>query len=99
MFIKCIGQSRLRWTLIPGATKGWNPDSFQSISRALEFAMASKRMKFSWLAQGTRIPIDELKAAVRSKFELSSDEIRKIELYLGVQLRSDVVSKVKRSPP
>lgn len=99
MFAKLAGQTRHRWSLIPAAAKGWNPEKLGSVSKALEFAVASKRTKFSWLAQGTRIPIDRLKAAIRSKLELSEDEIQKIELYLGVNLRKELVDRVKRAPP
>ena len=99
MFSTLIGKTRQRWSLIPAATKGWNPSKFASVSHALEFAVASKRMKFSWLAEGTRIPIDRLKAAIRSKLELSAEETRKMELYLGVNLRKEIVDRVRRAPP
>ena len=85
-----IGQVRQRWSLIPAATKGWNPSSFKSVGHALEFAMASKRMKMSWLAQGTRIPIDKLKSVIRKSVELSPEEISKLELYIGVPLKSRI---------
>ncbi len=81
------GQVRHRWSLIPAASKGWNPNQFPSFGQALEFAMASKRMKMSWLAQGTRIPIDKLKAAIRKGLDLTAEEISKVELYVGVPLR------------
>lgn len=61
--------------------------------------MASKRMKFSWLAQATRIPIDKLKASVRSGLELTTEEVAKIEHYLGVPIRKRVYSRAHRSPP
>ena len=93
------GVTLLRWSLIPGATKGWNPASFRSVSRAMEFAMASKRMKFAWLAQATRIPIDRLKSAVRTNTELSDDEVRKVEMYLGVPVKPRKVNSVRSSPP
>ncbi len=80
------GQLRLRWSLMPAATKGWNPNHFPSVGRALEFAMASKRMKMSWLAQGTRIPIEKLKAVIKKGSDLTSEEIAKVELYVGVPL-------------
>jgi hypothetical protein len=68
-------------------TKGWNPDQFKSVGHALEFAMASKRMKMSWLAQGTRIPIDKLKSVIRKGVELTTEELSKVELYMGVPLK------------
>jgi hypothetical protein len=61
--------------------------------------MASKRMKMSWLAQGTRIPIDRLKSAVRKGIELSKEEMSKIELYVGVPLTRPSSSKASRSAP
>jgi hypothetical protein len=63
----------------------------------MEFAMASKRMKMSWLAQGTRIPIDRLKAAVRNGLELTKDEVKKVETYLGVSLHKEATKRVHRS--
>ena len=99
MFSSLVGQSRTRWALLPGATKGWNASSFPSTARAMEFAMASKRMKFSWLAQATRIPIDKLKAAVRTGLDLTSEEVKKIELYLGVPIRARFTKRVQKSPP
>ncbi len=68
-------------------TKGWNPEKFKSVGHALEFAMASKRMKMSWLAQGTRIPIDKLKSVIRKGVDLTAEELAKVELYVGVPLK------------
>ena len=65
----------------------------------MDFAMASKRMKFAWLAQATRIPIEKLKAAVRSHGQLSEAEVTKVESYLGVPIIQRVVSRVRRSSP
>jgi hypothetical protein len=93
------GQIRLRWSLIPGASKGWDPRQFQSMAHALDFAMASKRMKFAWLAQATRIPIDKLKAAVRSHGQLTEEELTKVESYLGMPIVERLVSRVKRHSP
>lgn len=87
MLKNCLGQTRQRWSLIPAMTKGWNPDQFKSVGHALEFAMASKRMKMSWLAQGTRIPIDKLKSVIRKGVELTTEELAKVELYIGVPLK------------
>ena len=89
MLKNCLGQTRHRWSLIPAMTKGWNPAKFKSVGHALEFAMASKRMKMSWLAQGTRIPIDKLKSVIRKGVDLSAEELAKVELYIGVPLRKN----------
>ena len=97
MFTSYIGQTRSRWSLIPAVTKGWDPARFPSPGVAMEFAMASKRMKMSWLAQGTRIPIDRLKAAVRNGLELTKDEVKKVETYLGVSLHKEATKRVHRS--
>ena len=70
----------------------------KSVGEAMEFAMASKRMKMSWLAQGTRIPIDRLKNAVRSGLDLSEQEIKRIELYLGVSIRPEVPRSASKYP-
>ena len=94
-----VGQVRGRFNLLPGATKGWNPAQFGSVGQAMEFAIASKRMKFSWLAQATRIPVDRLKSAVRTGLQLTSDEISKVELYLGLPLRKEVLSRIQRTRP
>lgn len=97
MFTSYIGQTRSRWSLIPAVTKGWDPARYPSPGRAMEFAMASKRMKMSWLAQGTRIPIDRLKAAVRTGLELTKDEVRKVETYLGVSIKKKAIKRMHRS--
>ena len=61
--------------------------------------MVSKRMKFSWLAQATRIPIDKLKSAVRAGLELNPEEVSKVERYLGVPIRRKTVPSAQRSAP
>jgi hypothetical protein len=100
MLLGLLGQTRSRWSLLPAPTRGWSPRKLPTIGATLDFALASKRMKLSWLSQGTRIPIDKLKAAVRNHIDLTVDEIRKLEIYLGVSLR--IVNerwKVSRTPP
>jgi hypothetical protein len=99
MFRLLTGQIRNRWSLLPGVSKGWNPNQAKSVGHAMEFAMASKRMKMSWLAQGTRIPIDRLKSAVRSGISLTEQEIRRIEMYLGVSIKYVQRSGARKCPP
>jgi len=94
-----LSRAACRWSLIPGAAKGWDPAKFKSPGHALEFILASKRMKMAWLAQGTRIPIDRLKSAVRKGIELTREEISKIETYVGVPLERINTSKASRSAP
>lgn len=79
----------LRWSLQPAATKGWNPTRFKSFGAAFDMAIATKRMRMSWLAQGTRIPIQKLKEARSDKVQLDDRETQLLELYLGVPLRND----------
>ena len=61
--------------------------------------MASKRMKMSWLAQGTRIPVDRLRKAVATGLQLTQEELQKIEQYVGVSLFQRVRNSVTRTPP
>ena len=84
LFTRCV---RGRYSLLPGVSKGWSASNFPSVGKALEFAMASKRMKMSWLSQGTRIPISRLKAATLQDAKLEESEVKKIEMYIGVSLR------------
>jgi hypothetical protein len=97
MIQSLIGQVRTRFNLLPGASRGWRPNKFTSVGRAIEFAMVSKRMKFSWLAQATRVPIEKLKQVVREGENrvLSHSEIEKVEMYLGVPVMERKIKRVE----
>ena len=85
-------QKLFRWSLIPAVTKGCQ-------KATLEFAMASKRMKMAWLAQGTRVPIERLKGAAANRMVLTEKEIKSVELYLGVRIADRIKSSVRRCHP
>lgn len=71
---------------MPTATKGWNFNRFKTFGEALDMAIATKRFRMSWLAEGTRIPIQKLKDARSNLVKLDSREITLLEQYLGVPL-------------
>ena len=83
-----LNVSRLlsRIWITPGPKKGWIAGNFESMGEAMRVARTSKKYTFGKLSRGTEIAPKTLWSIEKGLMAPSNEELKKIELYLGVPI-------------
>ena len=92
-----LSSALLRVWITPGPHKGWNPENFQHMGKAMQLARISKHITHAKLAVGTGISEAKLKMIERGVRAPTSDQQTAIEKWLGVPLSVSRKSYIDRA--
>jgi ribosome-binding protein aMBF1 (putative translation factor) len=86
-----------RLWITPGPHKGWNPEIFEHMGKAMQLARVSKHFTHNKLAIGTGISPRKLRFIEKGWEAPTDDQRRAIERWLGVNLVKHRKSYVERA--
>ena len=92
-----ISVTNFRVWITPGPHKGWNPEEYAHMGKAMQLARASKHLSHAKLSVGTGIPIRKLWLIERGLCAPSLLQQKAIERWLGVPLSKSHKSYIDRA--
>lgn len=87
----------LRVWITPGPHKGWNPENFQHMGKAMKLARMSKHITYGKLSFGTGISKIRLRLIERGLCLPTPEQQKVIERWLGVPLAKQRKSYIDRA--
>ncbi len=92
-----ISHANFRVWITPGPHKGWNPEAFEHMGKAMQLARASKHITHAKLSVGTGISRRKLWLIERGLSAPTPTQQAAIEKWLGVPLTMNRKSYIDRA--
>ena len=92
-----LSLSLRRVWITPGPHKGWRPETYESVGKAMQIARTAKRFTLAKLARATNILTKSLWLIEKGQIAALPAQRAQIERYVGVPLLKQVRSRIDRA--